>query len=46
MSKAIVIERYNIILYRLFARENATHQVCIVGLTERQVKNVEELMEV
>ena len=31
---------------RLFAREDANHQVCIAGLTERHVHNVEELMEV
>ncbi|XP_031564538.1 kinesin-like protein KIF24 [Actinia tenebrosa] len=31
---------------KLFARENAAHQVCIVGLTEKHVTNVEELMEV
>ncbi|XP_074625163.1 kinesin-like protein KIF24 [Acropora palmata] len=31
---------------RLFAREDANHQVCIAGLTERHVHNVEELMEI
>jgi len=31
---------------RLFAREDGNHQVCIAGLTERHVHNVEELMEV
>ena len=31
---------------RLFAREDASHQVCIAGLTEWHVHNVEELMEV
>ncbi|KAK3733274.1 hypothetical protein QZH41_011114 [Actinostola sp. cb2023] len=36
----------NAIFNELFARENASHQVCIVGLTEKQVNNVEELMEV
>lgn len=32
--------------YRLFAREDGNHQVCIAGLTEQRVHNVEELMEV
>lgn len=31
---------------RLFAREDGNHQVCIAGLTEQPVHNVEELMEV
>ncbi|XP_032226215.2 kinesin-like protein KIF2A isoform X2 [Nematostella vectensis] len=31
---------------KLFARENATHQVCIAGLTHKRVENVEQLMEV
>ncbi|KAL9986382.1 hypothetical protein ACROYT_G000521 [Oculina patagonica] len=31
---------------RLFAREDGNHQVCIVGLTEQRVHNVEDLMEV
>ena len=31
---------------RLFAREDGNHQVCIAGLTEQRVHNVEELMEV
>ena len=34
------------VVVRLFAREDANHQVCIAGLTERHVHNVEELMEV
>ena len=37
---------FYIIFCRLFAREDANHQVCIAGLTERHVHNVEELMEV
>ncbi|PFX31815.1 kinesin-like protein KIF24 isoform X2 [Stylophora pistillata] len=31
---------------RLFAREDGNHQVCITGLTQQRVHNVEELMEV
>ena len=32
--------------HRLFAREDSNHQVCITGLTQQRVHNVEELMEV
>lgn len=32
--------------HRLFAREDSNHQVCITGLTQQHVHNVEELMEV